>query len=475
VIHFAAVVLREPLDPWQQWLVIHLGELRPDGVPRFRQVLVIVARQNGKTHLCKVLALFWMFVEKHSMVFGTSTDLEQAKEAWEAAVKLAEDTEELADRMPPRPRHKKIGNGQQVLLTAHGSRYKIGASNSKGGRGKTIPRQIGDELREQRTWDAYKAANYAMNGLRNAQLVFITNMGDDTSVVLNEKRGEALDAIASGDTRSHLAIFEWSAPPGSHPTDARALAAANPQFGRRMDPEVLLEQARAVARPGADPAALAGFQTEVMCMPVAQLDPAIDPAGWLAGRRPSPIALDLRARLAAVVDVSRDQQHAALVVALHDAGRTRIEAVKSWEGPQALTECLRDLPGLLRAIRPRLFGWFPGGPAATLAAALKDRTKDTGRSWAPRGTRVAEITAETPAVCMGFAQQVAAGLVDHSGQEFLDAQAEGAEKLWAGDRWVFTRRGSGYVDGMYAAAGAVHLARTIPARRQVTSDLFVAP
>jgi phage terminase large subunit-like protein len=115
VIHFAAVVLGTPLDPWQQWVVIHLGELLPDGRPRFRQVLVLVARQNGKTHLCKVLALFWMFVERHPMIFGTSTDLEQAKEAWEAAVALAEDTPALAGRL--NARHKRIGNGQQDFWT----------------------------------------------------------------------------------------------------------------------------------------------------------------------------------------------------------------------------------------------------------------------------------------------------------------------------------------------------------------------
>jgi phage terminase large subunit-like protein len=51
------VVLRQPLDPWQQWVAIHIGELQPDGRPRFRQALIIVARQNGKTHLCKVLAV----------------------------------------------------------------------------------------------------------------------------------------------------------------------------------------------------------------------------------------------------------------------------------------------------------------------------------------------------------------------------------------------------------------------------------
>lgn len=475
VIHFAAYVLLEPLDPWQQWLVIHLGELRPDGIPRFRQVLVIVARQNGKTHLCKVLALFWLFVEKHRMVFGTSTDLEQAKEAWEAAVDLAESTEELADRMPPRPRHKKIGNGQQVLITAHGSRYKIGASNSKGGRGKTIPRQIGDELREQRTWDAYRAANYAMNALTDAQCVYITNMGDASSVVLNDLRGQALEAIAAAETDVDLGIFEWSAPPGSHPTDVHAHAAANPQYGRRMSPETLIKQARAVSRPGADPANLAGFLTEVLCLPVSQLDPALYPPGWAAGLQPAPIDLTQRGRLAAVIDVSLDQQHATLVVAVAvDGGKVRIETPVSWSGPQAIAECERDLPGWVKRVRPRTIGWFPGGPAAALAAKLKDRARETGKSWAPRGTRVAELSGEAPAICMGFAQQVRAEAVLHSGQALLDNQAEHAEKLWKQDRWVFTHRGSGgHADAMYAAAGAVHLARTIPAAPRSSRSVHV--
>jgi hypothetical protein len=475
VIHFAAVVLRQPLDPWQQWCVIHLGELRADGRPRFREVLVIVARQNGKTHLCTVLALFWLFVEKQRVVFGTSTDLEQAKEAWEAAVALAEETEELADMMPPRPRHKRIGNGQQVLLTSHGSRYKIGASNAKGGRGKTIPRQIGDELRQQHTWEAYDAAVYAMNAVRNAQMVFITNAGSSKSVVLNSIRGEALAAIDAGETDVNVGLLEWSAPPGSHPTDVRAHAAANPQYGRRMDPETLIKQARSVARPGADPVKLAGFLTEVLCMPVTQMDPALDPAGWAATRRPAPLDLSDRGRLAAVVDVALDQQHATLAVAALEGDHVRGEVVASWDGPQAVADCLRELPGWVARVRPRQIGWFPGGPAATIAAQLKDRAKTNRRSWAPRGTRVAELSAEGPAVCMGLAQQVAAGTFVHSGQALLDAQAEQAEKLWTGDRWVFTRRGAGHVDAVYAVAGAVHLARTIPAPRRTAGKLIVGP
>lgn len=54
VIRFANEVLRAPLDLWQAWLVIHAGEIRPDGRPRFRKLLIIVARQNGKALDCAV-------------------------------------------------------------------------------------------------------------------------------------------------------------------------------------------------------------------------------------------------------------------------------------------------------------------------------------------------------------------------------------------------------------------------------------
>ncbi len=45
---FARDLVGRPLDPWQRWVAIHALELMPNGWVRFRQVLVLVARQNGK-------------------------------------------------------------------------------------------------------------------------------------------------------------------------------------------------------------------------------------------------------------------------------------------------------------------------------------------------------------------------------------------------------------------------------------------
>lgn len=458
VVWFAANVLGMPLDPWQQWLVIHLGELLPDGRPRFRQVLVLVARQNGKTHLCVVLSLFWLFVEKWPLVFGTSTNLEQAAEPWEACEQLIRSVPGLAQQMAADRSHGvRRANGQQTLTTAHGTKYKIGAVSPRGGRGKSIDRIVGDELREHRKWDGYNAAYNAMNARPHGQAVYITNQGDDGSVVLNSLRTSALDG-----TDDRLGLFEWSAPDGAHPMDATAWAAANPNLGRRLDHDTIRSAAVRVSKPGADPDELAGFKTEMLCMAVPSLAQAIDLAAWADSVDVGPI--DLTARYAACLDVAKDGNHITLAVAQRVAGtdRVRVEVVASWPTVAAARD---GATTWVKANRPRLFGWFPGGGAAAMAAGLKDRTKAGVRGWPPRGVRVDDIRAEVPAVCMGFAQMVRDGLVVHSGQALLDEQVRGAERRNNGPAtWVFDRaeENGAHVDAVYAVAGAAHLALTLP-------------
>jgi hypothetical protein len=78
--------------------------------------------------------------------------------------------------------------------------------------------------------------------------------------------------------------------------------------------------------------------------------------------------------------------------------------------------------------------------------------------------KVEAIRQEMPAVCMGLAKDVLAGQILHSGDPLLDDQVLAAEKReHVGGTWVFERKGDGHVDAVYAMAGAVHLARTLPA------------
>jgi hypothetical protein len=454
VIDFARDVLGEPLDPWQEWVVIHAGELLPDGRPRFRTVLILVARQQGKTHLLKVLSLYWMFVELRKLVLSTSTNLDYAREVWQAAVDIAETNEYLS---PEVARVIKV-NGEQALITTHGTRYKIAASNRKGGRSLTIDRLVLDELREHNKWDAWNASTNATNAIPDAQIYCLSNQGDNTSIVLDSLRDSAVGFIETGQGDWRLGIFEYSAPQGSDPTDLQALAQANPQLGRRTDPDALMGAAiRAKAAGGEE---LAGFKTEVMCMRVHLIDPAIDPDAWDESGTDSPLDLAAhRTKVALCVDVSLDGMSAALVAAAVLDGKVHCEVIESWDGPGCTKRLRSQLPSIVKRVRPRALGWFPQGPAAAIAADLQGKAT---RDWPPRGVTLVQLTGELASVCMGLAEQVKTGDLVHPNDPMLTSHVKAAQKLRRGEVWTYTRRGQLPISGAYALAGAVHLARELP-------------
>lgn len=493
VVDFARDTLRHPLDPWQHWLAIHGGEMLPDGRPRFRIILVLVARQNGKTELLVVLSLFWQFVEAWPMILGTSTKLDYAKESWTKSVKLAEKCRALAPLRAAR--WKRETNGEQESWTIEDARYKIAASNEEGGRSLTLNRLICDELRQHHSYDAWAACEPAASPM-DAQIWALSNMGDDRAVVLNDYREEALEFVRwwdeygnegvaelllTGDASAvpgdfRLGIFEWSSPEGARPDDLEALAMANPNMGRRRDPQVLLTGARrAIEKQGQ---ALTKFQTEYMCQHVKNLNPAIDPTKWEACKVVG--TLDgLRERLALVFDVSLDGQHATLTAAgMLPDGRVRVETVAAWTfgaAEHGMDVLIKELKEHVRRMKPARFGWLPTGPAATYAADLTAKDKDgkaTRPKWLPGRTKMDEIRRDLPSVCMGLDEQVNTEKILHSGDPLQDAHVLGAQKLMMGDRWVFTRHGGGHCDAAYSVAGAVHLARTMPPRPG-KSDLVV--
>lgn len=446
LIDFADEVMGIELDPWQQWLAIHIGELLPDLRPRFRIVLALVARQNGKTLLAKLLILYWMVIEQVAMVLGTSTDRTYAKRAWREVCDLAE-----ANPWIPATVRKAIG---EEALIIDGSTYLFAASNQRAGRSLTVHRFICDEIREHKSFDTWGAATNAMNAVPDGQAVAISNQGDAEAVVLDALRLAALDFIETGEGDPRLGLFEWSAPDGADPRDLDALAMANPNMGHRVDIDALHGAAkRAVAAGGEE---LGSFRTEVMCQRVTLLDAAIDEGAWNDCANDSPVDLALhRKRVALCLDVAIDGSHATLTAAAQLGAVVHLDVVHAWDGYGCVGEVKRELAQIVRKVRPAKVGWFPNGPAAALAAELRGQ-------WAPRGTDVEEIKSDLTAACMGLEAEVTDRAIAHSHDPMLDRHITTAQRLKRGDAWVFTRSGSGAVDGAYSAAGAVHLARTMP-------------
>jgi hypothetical protein len=478
VIEFADGI-GKPLDPWQRWAVIHGGELLPDGRPRFRKILILVARQNGKTHLLVILALFWLFIDRVAMILGTSTKLDYAAESWRKARDIIRGTPRLFEEVPSKGGIREA-NGEQVILrtsaeeaaAGYNSRYKIAASNEEGGRSMTIARLILDELRQHHDYSAYNACVPATNAVLDAQVWALSNAGSARSVVLNDWVDGATEFIKTGEGDARRGLFEWSAPEDASPLDAHALAQANPNLGRRLALEDLLGDARTAMTAGG--AQLVGFKTEYMCIRVKVEDPAIDLEFWRlcgpGGEEPQSMSA-YRDRIGTCFDVSPDGEHATLAAAaVVENGRVRVEIVESWSGADQVKRVGRALRQLIERVRPVQHGWFPSGPAASYLAELEAREDG---SWPPAGIDVAELRGETPAVCMAFARLVKGVEIEHPNDPLINHQIERTEKQTQGDAWRFTRNGSGHCDAVYAVAGAVHIARTMPAPAQLPPPLIV--
>jgi len=466
---FARDSFLRPFRPWQRWQAIHGGELLDDGRPRFKYVWTIVGRQNGKTEIPTILSGYWLFVDAVPMILGTSTNLVYAKESWLKVVNLIEKSEDpLIRELTPSPKFYREANGEQEAwvyaderkLRTDVCRYKIAASNARGGRSLTVHRLVMDEVREHHDYTAWAAAEPTMNTVADAQAWILSNMGDDRSLVLNDAREAALEFIETGVGDYRSGWFEWSAPEDAEPDDPYALAQANPEFNGLIRGEDLVREGQKAKKRGGE--MLTAYRTEKMCIHVRNLSPAIDGGRWADCHVPGDLAA-VRNRVALCLDVAPDSQHATLsAAAMLPDGRTRVEIVAAWDA-DTIGQLRVELPQHVARVKPRVLGWLPNGPAAAFTADLKPPKDGKRPRWMPAGMKLEEIRGELAAVCMGFEEQVSGGLVVHSNDPLQNAHVTGAQRLKQGDRWVFSRRGGGHCDAAYAAAGAVHLARMLPA------------
>jgi hypothetical protein len=462
VIEFAEVI-GWPLDPWQKWAVIHLGELKEDNTPRFRFALLLVARQNGKTLLCRILILYWMFVEQFPIIIATSTKRETAKFSWQEVIKMARNNEILKAELPAI--HTRETIGEEAFFNYADSRYMFAAPNRNAGRSYSVDRALLDELRDHKNQDTYDGLINAGNARMNFQAVAITNQGDDTSVVLEDQRSAAIEFIETGVGDPSTFLAEWSSPQGSDPTDLNALAYANPNLGVRIPVDALMGQALQSKSKGG--VKLARFKTEIMCMKVHLLDPAIEPELWdlcggLAGEK-YPKIEEFRRNMVFCLDVSIDASHASLVAVAKVGNQMYCDVIKTWFGFGCTKSLRSELPELVSTLKPRAFGWFPGGPAAVVASDLKSKNS-TFMQWPPRGVQIMEFSAEdVPSICMGLSETVHTAQLAHPKNEMLTGQIKQTQKLKRGDRWVFTRSTDVPIDATYALAGAVHMTRSLPA------------
>lgn len=333
VIDFAREILGVELYPWQCWLLIHALELLADGQYRFRRVIVLVARQQGKTTLASVLASWWLYVDsaRHPdrvppmkfKIVGVAQNLDIAREPW-AAVKLwcdpkpetAEESDLAIRALQNATAKVSDTNGKEAIVARSRAHYEIRAA--KNARGKPAARVLMDEMREQKEWAAWNAVSQTTKSFWNGMLFGLSNAGDAGAVVLRTQRDAAMadilewesyveagiatieDFVNGRDTS--LALFEWSAPDDCAKDDVDGILQANPSIGYGS---MTVQSALADIRGMTD----AGYRTEVLCQWVtSRVESFIDIKEWTNLQRPiADIRIRKGTRTVWGVDTSQDR------------------------------------------------------------------------------------------------------------------------------------------------------------------------
>ena len=408
---------------------------------RFKTVILLVARQNGKSYIMSSRLLWRMLQwdgpeENAPLVLGTAHKLRLAEEILDLSFSALKNS-----RLRHRIDRKKDTNGNKLFRLVNGARYMCEAASDDGGRGLSVIDLAFDELRQQREWSAWSAMTNTTNAIHSSQVIAVSNAGEAKSDVLRSLREKALQEIEdyanSGGAPDYepvdpsLGLFEYSAPDGCDIWDRDGWAQANPSLGWPYGPTVdtIASQAALVGEPGAGMPEHK-FRTENLCQWVnvaedgifraEDVDACTDDESEIAPE--SPIYLG--------VDVSKDRSASYMAVAgWREDGLPHVEVIArraytEWV-PKHLAEKLTFTPEAT-IVQGR------GAPVSTIIDFIEQAGVEVTRC---EGTNL-------PNSCGQFYDRVVQGNIRWRNQPDLMLALKEAQVKTIGDSWVFNREKS---------------------------------
>jgi hypothetical protein len=260
------------LMAWQDIAGTYLTALGRGDRWLYREVAVIVARQNGKTELLVPFIVSRLL--KGRRIMHTAQNRELPREVFGRVADLMEDV--FPQTLKKKPR---FGAGQETIEMLNGGKYRIVAPSRGGARGPSNDDVIVDELREMNDYDFIAAAKPTLAQSANPQIVYLSNAGEDDSIVLNDLRLRI-------DEDPSLAYLEWSAAPDRDIADRSGWLQANPAVGA-IDGHDMMQQLEQEYRAYSLTGRLSIFETEHLCRWVPSMrERLVDEYAWAQCRGP---------------------------------------------------------------------------------------------------------------------------------------------------------------------------------------------
>ena len=305
---------------WQEYVLTDLLKVDKAGKWRRKTSLLLVARQNGKTHLARIRILAGLFVFGEMNIVAMSSNRGMALDTFRKVVDVIEDNPHLMAQV----KQIRVANGQESVELLSGARYEIVAATRDGSRGKTADLLYIDELREIDE-DSWTAARPIVRARPNSQIFMTSNAGDAFSTVLNDLRSRALSYPPPT-----LGFWEYSADDFAKITDRDAWYQANPALGYLID-ESTIEEAIATS-------SVEASRTETLCQWVSALK-----SPWPYRAFEDLTVQDLKIEPGRVtifgMDISVNKKMASLVAGqIQDDGKIAVGVIAQFESQVAIDE-----------------------------------------------------------------------------------------------------------------------------------------
>lgn len=425
------------LDPWQEWLLRHVLERYPEGHQlagqlRYRQVVISMGRQNGKSLLGGILGVYGLLAHQKSgsQVLSLASSIDQARIIYNRVLFVIQNNPYLSKRF------KKASESRGIVTADGTGRYDVKPAKEGALQGIPISLCLFDELHlaKQGMWGA---AVLGTAQRRDGMVIGITTAGDQNSETLIElyKTGQK---AASGDPElERFGFFCWEAPKHAKVDDVDALKQANPSIAAgRIPIEEVLSDMKTLPEHEARRYRLNQFISGTV-------------SSWITSDtfRKAGTRVDIpQTGGVFAVDITKNWEHATIAYANQVADEHHTELVQTFVNTNE-TQLFNRLVELYNKHQPR-------------AIALDDRSlPGLGKRLKLSGIPTYQLwTKEVSAACSVVFALFSTGKGKHNNDPLLIAQSPNGVAKYSGETWLISRKDSlGEIDALLATVFALYV------------------
>lgn len=425
------------LDEWQEWLLRHLLERYPEGHPnagqlRYRQVVVSMGRQNGKSLLAAIIGVYGLLLHQRSgaSVISLASSIDQARIIYNRVLFVIQSNQFLSKRF------KKASESRGIVTADGTGRYDVKPAKEGALQGIPISLCLFDELHLAKK-GMWSAAVLGTAQREDGIVIGITTAGDQNSETLLDlyKTGQS---AASGDRElERFGFFCWEAPQHAKVDDPDALKAANPSISAgRLPLENVLSDLKTIPEHEARRYRLNQFISGTA-------------SSWIPSdtfrKAGDKLSIPQEGGVFAV-DISKNWEHATIAFANQVGEEHHTELVRTFVQPNE-TQLFNALVELHHRYAPR-------------AIALDDRgLTNLGKRLKMAGFPVWQLwTKEISAACSVVYSMFANGEAKHNNDPLLIVQSPRGIAKYSGESWFISRKESlGEIDALMATVMSLYV------------------